>query len=271
MFYGCSFIFDNIPSENYNLRILDFEKRGVEDSSAGSESTIYQTWLYRKPRPYFYGKSFDTPLTFDLTIGRIDDEITGIDRGFIERWLLGRNTYLPLQICQDDISNVYFNVIFTSAQNKYIGKIQRGLTLSAQCDAPYGFEEEKTTSYQVEGDGVVTNLSFDFDNQSDDTDYLYPTLSFVTNDIGSSISLVNNSDDGRAFEFGGDGYSPISPNETITVNNYLQTIVSDSGLRRLSKFNKKWFRLKSGINSLTLVGGLSSFEITYKFAKKIGA
>jgi len=177
---------------------------------------------------------------------------------------------LPLQICQDDISNIYFNVIFKSAQNTFIGNVQQGITLSAQCDAPYGFTEEKTTSYSVDGDGLVTNTTFNFDNQSDDTDYLYPTLSFKTNDIGTTVALTNNTDESRKFEFGGDGYDPISPNETLTVNNYLQTISSDSGLNRLSRFNKKWFRLLPGLNSLTLVGGLSSFSIQYEFAKKIG-
>jgi len=271
MFYGSTFIFDDIPGENYNLCILDFEKTGGEgDSSAGSESKIYKTWLYRKPKPYFYGRSFETPLSFDFTVGSFDP-IIGIDRSLIERWLLGRNTYLPLQICQDDISSVYFNVIFTSAKNKYIGNIHQGITLNAECDAPFGFTEEKTYSCTVDGDGSITNSTFNFDNQSDDTDYLYPSIVFQTNDIGTSVSLTNNTDEGRSFAFGGIGYDPISVNETITVNNYNQTIVSDSGLRRLSKFNKKWFRLLPGINSLTLVGGLLSFQIVYKFARKIGA
>jgi len=271
MFYGSTFIFDNIPSENYNLCILDFEQTGGQgDSPAGSESKIYQTWLYRKPKPYFYGKSFETPLSFDFTIGRFDP-ITGIDRGLIERWLLGRNTYLPLQICQDDIADVYFNVMFTSATNKYIGNIHQGITLNAECDAPFGFAKEKTYSCDVDGDGLITNLSFTFDNQSDDTDYLYPSIVFQTNDIGTSVSLTNTTDDGRVFEFGGAGYDPITANETITINNYNQSIVSDSGLKRLSKFNKKWFRLLPGLNSLELVGGLISFEITYKFPRKIGA
>ena len=270
MFYGSTFIFDDIPSENYNLRILGFEQTGGQaNAPAGSESTIYQTWLYRKPRPYFYGKSFETPLSFDLSVGSFDD-ITAYDRGTIAKWLLGRNTYLPLQICQDDIADVYFNVIFTSADNIYIGNIQRGLTLHAQCDAPFGYTEEKTTTVSVSGNGVITNTTFNFDNKSDDTDYLYPELVFTTNDIGTSLALTNNTDNSRKFEFGGTGYSNISPNETMTVDNYRQTLVSNSGLKRLSRFNKKWFRLLPGVNSLTLVGGLTSFQIKYKFAKKIG-
>lgn len=271
MFYGSTFIFENIPSETYNLQILGFDEGGSSNSSAGSESTIYQTWLYRKPKPYFYGKTFETPLEFDLTIGSLDP-ITGFDRSLIERWLLGRQTYLPLQICQDDIADVTFNVIFTSAENVYVGNVQRGMILHAQCDAPYGFTEEKSLAYNFGEDGsIIQNFSFNFDNQSDDTGYLYPTITFKTNAIGNYITLTNNTDGGRVFEFGGTGYDSISPNETIVVNNYLQTIVSDSGFNRLSSFNKKWFRLMDGLNSLTLQGGLYSFEMDYKFARKIGA
>ena len=269
MFYGRTFIFDGVPSENYNLQIFDFDERGSSNSPAGSESTIYQTWLYRKPKPYFYGKSFETPLEFDLTIGSLDP-ITGFDRGLIEKWLLGRHTYLQLQICQDDIADIILNVIFTSAENIYVGNVQRGMILHAQCDAPYGFTEEKTLSY-VFGDGTIQNLSFNFDNQSDDTGYLYPVITFKTNDIGNSIKLINHTDSERVLEFGGDEYSPLVPNETIIVDNYLQTITSDSGLNRLANFNKKWFRLMSGSNSLNLYGGLYSFDMTYKFSKKIGA
>lgn len=277
MFYGRTFIFDGIPSENYNLQIFDFDERGSSNSPAGSESTIYQTWLYRKPKPYFYGKSFETPLEFDLTIGSLDP-ITGFDRSLIEKWLLGRHTYLQLQICQDDIADIILNVIFTSAENIYVGNVQRGMVLHAQCDAPYGFTEEKTLSY-VFGDGVIQDFSFDFDNQSDDTGYLYPTITFKTNDIGTYMVLINSTDNRRDFGFGnypgvnpGDiTYDPITPNETISVNNYLQTIETDSGLNRLSNFSKKWFRLFPGVNRLVLAGGLSSFDMTYKFAKKIGA
>lgn len=271
MFYGRTFIFDEIPSENYNLRILDFNSRGsLVNSPAGSESTIHQTWLYRKPKPYFYGKSLETPLSFDLTIGSYDP-ITGLDRALIEKWLLGRNTFLPLQICQDDIADVYFNVMFTSAENIYVGNVHQGLILHAQCDAPYGYLEEEDLAISVSGNGVVTNKTFTFYNASDDTDYLYPKLTIVTNDIATSFSLINNTDGSREFRFGGSGYENISPNETLTVDNYYQTIVSNSGLNRLSRFNKKWFRLLSGENSLTMVGGLTSFTITYQFAKKIGA
>lgn len=265
MFWGKTFIFNNTPSETYNLQILNFESTGgVADSPAGSNATVYQTWLYRKPQPYFYGKSMNTPLTFDLTIGSFDP-IWGVDRGFINRWLLGRSTYLPLQICQDDMDDIYFNVMFTSAENKYVGNIQRGVVLHGQCDAPWGFTETKSLSYAFP-DGVLQNLNFTFDNNSDDSDYLYPIISFKTNNIGSGIVLTNSTDAGRIFQF-----TSISSDETVVVNNSLQTMTSDSGSRRMTQFNKKWFRLMPGLNNLNLQGGLRSFDMTYKFARKIGA
>jgi phage-related protein len=263
MFYGSSFIFDDVPSENYNLRILDFEQTGgVNDSPAGSESTIHQTWLYRKSKPYFYGTSLNIPLTFNFTVGSFNS-IHALDRGTIDKWLLGRSTYLPLQICQTDMQDIYFNVIF-SANNKYVGNLQKGIMLNATCDAPWGFEKEKTLTYSF-SNGATQNLNFNFYNNSDDSGYLYPSIIFKTNDIGNSCTLTNHTDSERKFEFTG-----ILADETITIDNYLQILTTDSGLKRMSTFNKYFFRLLPGKNELTLQGGLLSFAMTYQFARKIG-
>ena len=123
----------------------------------------------------------------------------------------------------------------------------------------------KTLSYTFP-DGVLQNLSFTFENDSDDSDYLYPDVSFKTNNIGSGIVVTNASDAGRIFQF-----SSILADETIDVDNELQIITSDSGLKRMTQFNKKWFRLVPGLNNLNIQGGLNSVGMTYKFARKIGA
>jgi hypothetical protein len=54
------------------------------------------------------------------------------------------------------------------------------------------------------------------------------------------------------------------------MDNDLQTISSSTTLKRLSNFNKKWFRLIQGLNNLNVQGGIASFVITHSEARKIG-
>jgi hypothetical protein len=263
LFYGLNFVFDGKASEDYGLSIANFESGGSKDSQAGSEATLHQKRVYRKPKPYFYGRTFDNPLEFELTIAA-ENPIAGYDRSVIESWLLGRSGYLPLMIIQEDIGNVIFNVIFTQASAKYAGNFNRGFTLHGICDAPWGYEYPKTLTKTYSGSAIVDE-TFTFYNASSDNDYLYPEISFTTSGIGTFFDLVNNTDNGRTFEF-----RSISPYETITVDNYKQIITTDKYIMRIDKFNKKFFRLVQGMNSIRLVSAITNFTMTYSFAKKIG-
>jgi phage-related protein len=100
---------------------------------------------------------------------------------------------------------------------------------------------------------------------SADADYEKPIIAFTTNSIGNAFTITNTTDDSRQFIFTG-----ISPLETITVNNRLQTIVSSLSLARASTFNKKFFRLVPGLNSINIAGGISNFTMTTQNAMKIG-
>jgi hypothetical protein len=264
-FYGKTFIFADIPSEFYNLKILDFEETGGKNNSpAGSDIQIMQKWVYRKPKTYHFGNYQNTPLEFTMTVGSIDP-ISGIDRGRISKWLLGRGSYLPLSICQDDISNVYYNVICTSAENIYVGNVQRGMKLHFTCDSPFAWEFPRNVTYNFSGN-EIKNFNFNFYNSSEDSGYLYPIVEFTLNSIGNSMIITNLNDNNRVFSFTG-----IQPLETITIDNYLQTVTSSTGLLRLSNFNKQWLRLVPNLNVLNVVSGIGILKITYSFARKIGA
>lgn len=263
MFYGSDFIFNNISSQLYDLRILNFETSGVQNSSAGSESTLFQKWVYRKPKPYFYGRSQNIPLEFDLEIGSFDP-IAGFSRTAIEEWLLSKSTYLPFQVVQEDISKVIFDVIFSKGENKYVGNIQRGMTLHGKCNAPWGYESPKTLIKTYVGGGIAYE-TFNFYNGSDDSEYLYPQINFTMNGGGNYFTLTNTSDNNRIFSFTG-----LSTGEVMTVDNNLQQMISSTGLLRMDNFNRKFFRLIPGMNVLILTGGISNFNMTYSFARKVG-
>jgi hypothetical protein len=264
-FYGASFTYGGVASELYDLTIMDFKSNsGVSSGNATADINIFEKFVYRKPKPYFYGRTHTNTLEFDLEIGSFR-AIPGETRHFIEAWLLDSMNYQPFQIVQDDIANVTFNVIFTKSPVNYVGALNYGFTLHGKADSPWGYEPDKTLTKTYSGSAVV-NESFTYYNTSDDPDYNYPQISFTTSGIGNSISIINSSDSAREFAF-----SSIQPVETMTVDNYRQIISSSTGLRRMANFNKKFFRLLPGVNNLTLAGGLTSFVMTSEIARKIGA
>jgi hypothetical protein len=263
-FYGAEVIYDGVPSSFYDLRIVSFETGGDTDSPAGSEMVIYEKRILRKPKAYFFGRSNNAPLTFDLTLAS-KNPIDAITRSAIQKLFLGREAYKDLYIVQDDLASIHFETIFTSATNKYIGNVQRAITLHGQCNSPYAYSFPRTITRTFEGNGLV-NYDFTIYNDSDNNDYLYPTVEFTLNSVGKDFQIINHSDDDRTFLF-----SDLLPGETIVCDCDKQSIVSDTSLLRLSAFNKKWFRLRPKENFLNIQSGIGTFTITYSELKSIGA
>lgn len=261
-FYGSSFIFNNVPSEIYDLRILDFDVATPSDGIAGGNVSIKEEWLYRREVPYFYGRYYESSLEFDFTVGSFSP-LDGATRNAIQTWLLGKNTYLPLRIVQDDIQDITFNVILTSITNKYIGNVNYALTLHAKCDRPWGlyYPPVFTKIYP----GGLSTETFNFINQSTYSGYNKPVLEFNMDATGGSFSLTNASDNNRQFIFTG-----LSPLESITVDNDKGIITSSAGLR-IDNFNKNFFRLVQGVNTITLAGNITDFSMTCIFPRGVGA
>ncbi len=274
-FFGDTFIFDSVPSEIYDLRILNFDS-GESEGVSGAESEIYEKYVCRKSKAYYYGRTQNKPLEFDITVGSFGT-ISGQDRNLIEKWLLGRSKYLPFQIVQDDLADVYFNVIFTNSSIKYIGNFQKAFILHARCDAPWGFTFDKTLSLPPVGVSFSPPVTypFVFFNDSANTDYLYPKIKFTIASSGGKFTLRNITDSNRTFSFTSVSPDNLLPNETITVDNYNQIITTTetvSGGNRLPRFNKNWFRLLPGKNNLSIdASQITSASMIYSFARKVGA
>jgi hypothetical protein len=47
-FYAKSFVFDNVPSEVYDMRIFNFGTGGIENSPGGTGIEIINKSIYRK-------------------------------------------------------------------------------------------------------------------------------------------------------------------------------------------------------------------------------
>ena len=279
-FFGASFIYDNVPSETFDLRIMNFEQSEVELESSGTSELITEI-LPRRNNLYLYGKAQNKPMEFTLTVGSFET-IPARNRNYILRWLLGRNKFLPFQIVQDDMMDVIFNVIFIDTKLHFFGNEQKAFTIHGICDAPWGFTSEKTAVGTITP-GVVPYRTFRIYNDGIASGYTDLKYSFSTRGIAnmSHVLFQNKSDitpqfpDGRSVMFNA---LPDKKFEVDTNTQIVKLYYYDSGsdswvVDTVSPLeymeNKNWIRLVPGENILVATGNLEYFSIKYKLTRGV--
>ena len=242
-FYGRSFIYDSVPSEMYGLYISDIDVNAVNDMMASSEMEIAEQKIFRRATPYFYGSTPSPKLSYDFSAfseKEMDAELFSL----VSKWLFSSRSYKKFQIDQPDLQTSYFNCILSEPKVKKVGNMIFGFTCTVTCDSPFMWKFPTT---EIRTYSSTVDDTFIFNNSSDDSGgYLYPVFVITMNTFGGGFTITNNSDSGRVFQF-----NSLSAGETITVDNSLQTISSSTGLKRLSKFNKKFFRLVPNIHRIS--------------------
>jgi phage-related protein len=255
-FYAKRFVFDNVPSEIYSLMISSFES-GENTTNMPGDIKLYSEKLFRRTDEYLFGVSVEPMLEFPVSFTTDNDELTAKDLQLIGKWLFGRKNYAELRIIQEDMEDVYYDCFLLQPKIYRAGNIIRGVSATVHCRNAWGISKEKNYIYGVG--------SFFHNNLSDNNDYTYPKTTITTDVFGGTITWINVSDNNRVSSITG-----LLANEVVTIDNDLQIITSDTGLRRLSNFNKNFFRLKSGANNIIITGACSSFVINYGMAKKVG-
>lgn len=262
-FFGKSFIFDGKSSEEYNLYISSSDGENARLTGAGDVELITQK-VFRRNSPYLLGVTPSPVLQFDIEITS-PLEIMADEMGYIMSWIFGQTEYKKLQIVQEDMYNFYYNCFITSPKVIKVGNKTIGFSGTVICDKPFATMYPKTLTKTYSTFPVTTGNTFTFNNISQNNFYEYPTISFTLGGGGTTATITNNTDGGRQFIFTG-----LTAGETITVNNDLCIITSSLTLNRLSAFNKNWFRLLKGSNSITITGYPASVTFTYSPAVKIG-
>lgn len=262
-FYSSSFIYDSRPSSYFNLFVSEIGGDGSSTWNGSGSMEIYNRKIYRRNLPYFYGSAVGDNVEYELSFTSPED-IDSRTSELIQKWLFSSRSYKKLMIIQPDMQDVYMNVILNNPQVVRDGNFIRGYTCTAQCDSPFGgwrFPKTKTYTYTSE----VIDETVVFNNSSDDSgSYLKPQLVITMNNAGGDVFITNQSDGNRVSSF-----IDLSPNEVLTIDNSLEQMQSSTDLKRMSNFNKKFFRLIPGINTIRFQGNVSSIAMTYQFVAKI--
>lgn len=259
-FWATNFVFDDIPSETFNLICGQINGGGDSSSSAGSAVEIVEEYLYKRSKPYFYGTKFTTKLQFNMAIFS-EEPIDRIKLQSIERWLFGHQSYKKLQILQCDMYDIYFNCILNEGNVLTVGNEVVGVECSVTCDAPWGWGKEIRKTYTIPEGGAEIS----FTNTSDDNFYLQPVVSFYSPISQPNVIIRNISDNNRETIF-----TSLNSGEQITSNSDLKTMTSNmTGI--MDRFNGKYFRFLTGYNRIYVSGNLENFSITYTPARKAGS
>ncbi len=262
-FYGVNFNFDGDSCINYDLQIYfpNGQSGFVEQPSGSVVEPIWDS-INRQAEKIVFGTMQSAPMQFELTIGSLTPKNRfEIDR--IMAWLCGRIKPCWLEILQCDLAEARFLCFINNPQVVTVGNLPYAIKCTVQCISPYAYGFEESFIYNI----TTGSQNIKFNNISADEEYLYPILKITPLQTTERFFIVNQSDVGRKFEF---EFSPF-PNgfEVINVDNKRQIITSNQGINRFRNFNKNWFRLVRGANTL-LVNGNAKIEVTCMFPKRVG-
>lgn len=243
MFTSTGFTFDGVHSDDFGLQIADFSS-GTQNESFGVDRRIVETSAGMNPIPAFHGFE-ERPFEFSLTL-MSESELTEADLIEIHRWLLKKDYSL---FKSDDYDDIYYNVVVVGSMSKVmIGNLVYGIEVSFRSDGPYAWRILNDLEYDVdEMDQII------IENLSNLDGYFYPEIIFELQEDGDTeqarkFEIFNLTDDPeRAFRF-----SNLFKFEKIYVNNRNYRIVSESESKpyRILNFNKNWFRLLPGENTI---------------------
>lgn len=258
-FRAISFVFDNIPSETYDLFLISEGAAGVLQNTGSSSVELLTETIYRNPKPYLFGVQQTPVMTFSLSFASLKP-ISAVNQQYIQKWLFGHNTYKKLQIMQCDMYDVYFNCILTNPVVTTVGNFAYYFRCDVICDSPWAWGAPTKLTFNKPTSGS----SFIINNTSDNNYYTYPNIVITVSQSGNSVVLTNQTDNNQTFSITG-----LSANEVLTINSERNIITSSTGLSRFQNMTGFFPRLLPGINSLKITGNISSIVFEFDNARKV--
>lgn len=250
MFWGCKFVFDDVPCEDYDLMLYDVGGISDKDTEFAGVGEIQKDTIGTRWKPVFYGLTYDDQQEIELTFGvntrRLDSHkyLDKQELDEIAAWLIGHDKYRCLEIIQDDMRYLRFKCIVTEMKVIPYGSVEWAIRATFTCDGPYGYMYPQSYVFNVSDSATI-----EIYNESSYNGYYYPIVK-IENASGS-VSIVNNTDDTtRAFSF------TDLPNDAteIVVDNDNRVITSDSSSNLYECFNFNFLRLRRGYNQLAVTG-----------------
>lgn len=273
-FWGQSFIFNGIPSDDFDLMIYDFGSATQSPGTFASGVTVVDSLVPSRWKPYFYGTTLEEKLSFTLVFGVKPDRLEVgkyLNRSEMEAiasWLCGHKEYLWLQIEQPDMKHYRYHCVVTAMEMVEYGNIPWALSATFTCDSPYAYLYPQEFVYEIP---AGEEKQIEFYNQASYNGYFCPVVDFEFESAPTYISIKNGSDNNREFRIGDETKQIPSGVQSVHIDNDHGIIESDNEANLYDMFNFKYLRLLRGENRLTVQTDASAtMKILCEFPVDIG-
>ena len=264
-FYGCSFIYDGIPSEEFGVFVYDFKNVSQSDGTLGTEISISEDRINRLSTPLHYGIIDNSPLEFDLVFGSLEP-LDRHDVAAIGGWLTGHSSYKKFVMVQSDMELYHYKAIITGIDIVPWSGKPIAFKAHIRCDSPYAYMELNNYSASIK-----SGIDAKFDNRSNVNRYYLPKrfeISCVTSGLSSNGLIIKNTTTGEEYKFTG---LPKSNTVTSIVIDCNRRIITSSTLSNpYDYFNFVFPKFIRGLNTLSCSSPVS-IEISRDFPMNIGS
>ncbi len=186
--YCTEFVFDGKSSKEYDLIIGSFD--GGQNGEATAGNNIEFT-TFKAPNSNQWVKTsaaYNEPLSFTFQICKnpyvSKEPFSERELAFLMRWLVQKD-YKYLQFIQQGFEHIFYRCQL-NAERYLIGGECYGLTLTAACDAPYGWSDRNTTTISS-----LTDTTVRLYDSSDEIGIIYPAMKIVSNAGPQDIIISN--------------------------------------------------------------------------------
>lgn len=259
--------FDGVNlTEQYGVTLASFDMPNDKRETGISYEINSGDISYYRPVANYYNKRYREPLKFNITFIKMcrDTNYFSMDeQRKIVRIITSPTDYRLLRILDYDDSSYHYGIeydcICTDYQEVHINNQIVGLTFSFQCDAPYGYYNEVSTSFNTSSSTTIT-----IDNYSDEREALYyPKIEITSNSTGT-VTIKNEQIPGNDMQL------KVYNGQTLYIDCEDHSISDDIDMFNFSTdINLKWLSLLPGENKITIMGNVSG-KITCRYPRKIG-
>ena len=264
---GRWFVFNGITSEYKGVRLVSFEAESSDYSNIGY--TVSRSSLNsHRQKVYAHSRTYEEVLTFRLTVAKNDfTAFSQSEKRDIIKWLSGNNTQKPLYIVDYPFETTHIGVTYNCIctrveENRPHPRELYGLTFHYECNAPFGYSDEKEVSFTSTHD-TYTTITLNVDNDDPDNP-IYPMITLTPSNT-QTFSFRNASIE-DADPFLVKGYA----NDTITIDSELG-IIKDAvdTFHYDSETNLLWLTLVDGVNHIVISGDCTG-TIKWTEPRKVG-
>lgn len=278
-FNGLTFTFDRVSSDLYGLYMG--WRNANEEWSTGLDREIVKAEMNMvRHIPNQYGVKYQDvlPLEFDV-FHKDGSAFTQQESRSINNWLM-HDTYKRFKVHDNNTDNVYYKVICTSIQDITLGTFN-GKHIVMEADSPFGYANDTYRTIDAIASGDV---SFSFNNTSDDGIY-YPYCTVICEgDYEEAIEIINKTDNATMILNMAD--VPIVDEKKVVNINSQKLILTDGNDNLLPLYKVGWqitpdpdkaiqsselywIRLLQGRNDLEIKGN-GKVNFTFSFPRKAG-